>query len=73
MKRKRKSSHRRRKHSTRRKHAYNGRKGRKSHRRTRRNKGGKYSSFVKKHKGLFKKMGFKAASKKIGSMWRSKH
>lgn len=71
MKRRRKSSRRRHKISHRR-HAYN--RGRKHSRRSRRNRGGgKYSSFVKKHKGLFKKMGFRAASKKIGSMWRSKH
>lgn len=42
-------------------------------RRTRRNRGrGKYSSFVKAHKGLFKKMSFKAATRKIASMWRRK-
>ncbi len=63
--------HKRRRHNPRhRKHAYNRR--RKSIRRNRGGRG-KYSAFVKKHKGLFKRMGFKAASKKIGSMWRSKH
>ncbi len=70
MRRRRKSrrnSHRKHRVSHRR-HAYN-------RKRTRRNRGGrgKYSSFVKKHKGLFKRLGFKAASRKIGQMWRSKH
>lgn len=69
MKRRRKSSHRRRKASHR-KHAYNGRRHARKHRRNKGRKGGSYSSFVKKHKGLFKKMGFKAASRKIASMWK---
>lgn len=45
---------------------------RRSTRRTRRNRGNAYSRFVKKHKGLFKRMGFRSASKKISSMWRKK-
>lgn len=47
---------------------------RRSSRRSRRNRGGgKYSSFVRKHKGLYKKMGFASASRKIAAMWRKKH
>jgi hypothetical protein len=34
---------------------------------------GSYAAFVKRHKGLYKRMGFRAASKKIGMMWRRKH
>ena len=69
MKRRRKSSRRRSKVSHR-KHAYNGRKGHRKHRHNAGRKG-KYSSFVKKHKGLFKKMGFKAATRKIAALWRA--
>ncbi len=47
---------------------------RKHSRKARRNAGGgKYSSFVKKHKGLYKRLGFARASKRIAAMWRSKH
>lgn len=41
------------------------------HRRTRRNVGS-YAAFVKKHKGLYKKFGFKGAAKRIAAMWRNK-
>lgn len=47
-----------------------------ANRRRRRNKGGRrggYAAFVKRHKGLFKRMTFRQAVKKIGMMWRKKH
>lgn len=48
-------------------HAY-----RSARRSVRRNKGrkGSYSAFVKKHKGLFKKHSFRAATKMIAGMWK---
>lgn len=66
---KRRSKRRRSRKMSHRKHAYNSRRHSRKHRRNKGRKDGKYSSFVKKHKGLFKKMGFKAASRKIASMW----
>jgi hypothetical protein len=60
-------SRRRRNNPKHRKHAY---KGIRRHVRNNKGRKGKYSAFVKKHKGLFKKMGFKAASRKIASMWK---
>ena len=66
--------HRRNRHRSRRSLRYNRCHRVSRGRRSRRNRGGgSYRAFVKKHKGLFKRMSPKLAMKKIGSMWRHKH
>ncbi len=70
--RKRRARYNRPKHrKTARRTRYN-RKHRKSSKRRRKNPGGSYARFVKKHKGLFKRLGFKGATKRISAMWKRK-